>query len=189
MSCFSIALLLKFTPSSLQDCWIRVSSSSALTKNKNHASRCSKQLVESENPPTSILYCTFYLIAHLTPCFILLFVPIFILTYIYIYILLCFSLYVSLLFFFLHFPLSGPVLTYISLLIIPCMIVYVTNNKEPWTLNMSVLHFLCVDQLKSSREISYLVKSTLRLFICSSFWLMTVSESSMRAFFVSIIWL
>ncbi len=36
---------------------------------------------------------------------------------------------------FLHFPLSGPpVLTYISLLIIPCMIVYVTNNKEPRTL-------------------------------------------------------
>ncbi len=31
----------------------------------------------------------------------------------------------------LHCPLSGPVLTYISLLIIPCMIVYVTNNKEP----------------------------------------------------------
>ncbi len=28
---------------------------------------------------------------------------------------------------FLHFPLSGPVLTYISLLIIPCMIVYVTK--------------------------------------------------------------
>ncbi len=27
---------------------------------------------------------------------------------------------------------SIPVLTYISLLIIPCMIVYVTNNKEPW---------------------------------------------------------
>ncbi len=35
--------------------------------------------------------------------------------------------------FFLHCPLSGPVLTSISLLIIPCMIVYVTNNnKEPW---------------------------------------------------------
>ncbi len=50
---------------------------------------------------------------------------------IFIYILLC---YVSFLFFiFLHCPLSGPVLTYISLLIIPCMIVYVTNNKEPWT--------------------------------------------------------
>ncbi len=40
---------------------------------------------------------------------------------------------------FLHFPLSGPVLTYISLLIIPCMIVYVTNNKEPWTL-ISIQH-------------------------------------------------
>ncbi len=37
---------------------------------------------------------------------------------------------------FLHFPLSGPVLTNISLPIIPCMIVYVTNNKEPWTLNL-----------------------------------------------------
>ncbi len=42
-------------------------------------------------------------------------------------------------FVFLHFPLSGPVLTYISLLIIPCMIVYVTNNKEPWTLNQTDL--------------------------------------------------
>ncbi len=40
-----------------------------------------------------------------------------------------------LLFYFLHCPLSGPVLTYISLLIIPCMIVYVTNKQEPWTLN------------------------------------------------------
>ncbi len=49
----------------------------------------------------------------------------------------CFITYVIfiwlLLQFSLHFPLSGPVLTYISLLIIPCMIVYVTNNKEPWT--------------------------------------------------------
>ncbi len=42
-----------------------------------------------------------------------------------------FILFLLLLLFFLHFPLSGPVLTYISLLIIPCMIVYVTNNKEP----------------------------------------------------------
>ncbi len=38
---------------------------------------------------------------------------------------------------FLHFPLSGPVLTNISLPIIPCMIVYVTNNKEP-TLNLAL---------------------------------------------------
>ncbi len=45
-------------------------------------------------------------------------------------ILILFSILLLLLFF-LHFPLSGPVLTYISLLIIPCMIVYVTNNKEP----------------------------------------------------------
>ncbi len=61
--------------------------------------------------------------------------------YLYIYILLCYvSLFMLFLFsilllllllFFLHFPLSGPVLTYISLRIIPCMIVYVTNNKEP----------------------------------------------------------
>ncbi len=55
----------------------------------------------------------------------------------------CFIAYVIFIFyfiiiilFFLHFPLSGPVPTYISLLIIPCMIVYVTNNKEPWTLNL-----------------------------------------------------
>ncbi len=48
--------------------------------------------------------------------------------YLYIYsLVLCFIAF----YFFLHFPLSGPVLTYISLLIIPCMIVYVTNNKEP----------------------------------------------------------
>ncbi len=40
---------------------------------------------------------------------------------------------------FLHFPLSGPVLTNISLPIIPCMIVYVTNNKEPWTLNQVII--------------------------------------------------
>ncbi len=65
-------------------------------------------------------------IAHFTPYFIL---PIF--TYIYIYsLVLCFIFY----FIFLHCPLSGPVLTYISLLIIPCMIVYVTNKQEPWTL-------------------------------------------------------
>ncbi len=31
--------------------------------------------------------------------------------------------------------------TYISLLIILCMIVYVTNNKEPWTLNLEYTQF------------------------------------------------
>ncbi len=50
-----------------------------------------------------------------------------------------FIFYFIIIIFFLHFPLSGPVLTYISLLIIPCMIVYVTNNKEPWTLILGVL--------------------------------------------------
>ncbi len=39
--------------------------------------------------------------------------------------------FIIIILFFLHCPLSGPVPTYISLLIIPCMIVYVTNNKEP----------------------------------------------------------
>ncbi len=67
--------------------------------------------------------------------------------FIYIYsLVLCFIAYVIFIFyfiiivwFFFDFPLSGPVPTYISLLIIPCMIVYVTNNKEPWTLDMEVI--------------------------------------------------
>ncbi len=68
--------------------------------------------------------CTFYSLFYFTPYFYLT------LTYIYISsLVLCIIFY----FIFLHCPLSGPVLTYISLLIIPCMIVYVTNNKEPWT--------------------------------------------------------
>ncbi len=51
----------------------------------------------------SILYCTFYLIAHLT-LFILLSVPFFILTYIYIYILLCYvSLFYCLSYFYFLF--------------------------------------------------------------------------------------
>ncbi len=55
----------------------------------------------------------------------LIFVLIFILLFpIFIYILLC---YVSFLVF-LHCPLSGPVLIYISLLIISCIIEYVTNK-------------------------------------------------------------
>ncbi len=68
-----------------------------------------------------ILFYCFYLFFYLIP------------TYIYIYSpVLCIIFY----FIFLHCPLSGPVLTYISLLIIPCMIVYVTNKQEPWTLNL-----------------------------------------------------
>ncbi len=95
------------------------------------------------------MHCTLYLIAHLTPYFISLFVSYLILTiFVFIYtlscflfhsflLLLCYFFYFIIMFYFsfLHFPLSGPVPTNISLPIIPCMIVYVTNNKEPWTLN------------------------------------------------------
>ncbi len=86
------------------------------------------------NPQYTVLHilshCTFYSFYYLF-LFSFLFSHIHIYIYIYIYILSC---YVSLFFIFLHCPLSGPVLTYISLLIIPCMIVYVTNNKEPWSI-------------------------------------------------------
>ncbi len=74
--------------------------------------------------------CTFYSLFYFY--FILSFCSYFYVTLTYIYIsslVLCIIFYLI----FLHCPLSGPVLTYISLLIIPCMIVYVTNNKEPWT--------------------------------------------------------
>ncbi len=73
-----------------------------------------------------LFHCTFY------PLFFflifILFLPIF------LYIVLC---YVSFFFFSLHCPLVGPVLIYISLLIISCIIEYVTNkrtlNPEPWS--------------------------------------------------------
>ncbi len=97
--------------------------------------------------------CTFSCTAHLTPYFISLFVSYLILTiFVYIYtlscflfhsflLLLCYFFYFIIMFYFsfLHFPLSGPVPTNISLPIIPCMIVYVTNNKEPWTLNLELV--------------------------------------------------
>ncbi len=69
----------------------------------------------------SILYCTFYFIAHFTLFFLFLF-----LTYIYIYIYIysCVVLHI------LHCPLSGPDPTYISLLIVSCIIEYVTNKKN-----------------------------------------------------------
>ncbi len=95
------------------------------------------------NPQYTVLHilshCTSYSFYYLFPFS---FSPILI----YIYsLVLCFIVLLLMLFlfsilllilllFFWHCPLSGPVLTYISLLIIPCMIVHVTNNKEPWTL-------------------------------------------------------
>ncbi len=62
---------------------------------------------------------------------------------------------------FLHFPLSGPVLTNISLPIIPCMIVYVTNNKEPWTLNLGLFGeavSLVVEKFRSAKTKSAALK-------------------------------
>ncbi len=82
------------------------------------------------------------------------------LTYIYIYsLVLCFIFYFT----FLHCPLSGPVLTYISLLIIPCMIVYVTNNKEPWrTLNLELEKtIICFHN--TEKIIFYIVLNSLNL--------------------------
>ncbi len=95
--------------------------------------------------------------------------------YIYIYIyslVLCFIVLLLMLFlFFLHFPLSGPVPTYISLLIIPCMIVYVTNNKEPIpapagsprllpgrrTVGCPLLHVCALGWVKCREHISLLI--------------------------------
>ncbi len=102
--------------------------------------------------------CTFSCTAHFISLHILLLILfhyLFLISfspYLYIYSLVfCFIVFIAfmlflfyyyflLFFIFLHFPLNGPVLTNISLLIIPCMIVYVTNNKEPWTLNLVPTH-------------------------------------------------
>ncbi len=97
----------------------------------------------------TLSHCTSYPLFYFIICFLLHSHHI----CIYIYTLSCFCFIVFLLllcyfyfiimfyFSFLHFPLSGPVLTNISLPIIPCMIVYVTNNKEPWTLPSVLLLF------------------------------------------------
>ncbi len=69
---------------------------------------------------TSYLLCTFYSIAHFTPYFssFIFFLPIFIYICSCVVLLLFnFNFYI-----FLHCPLSGPDLIYISLLIIPCII-------------------------------------------------------------------
>ncbi len=80
-----------------------------------------------------LFHCTFYFLFYFY--FIWSFFHIFLsYSYLYLYIFSC-VMFHFIFFIFLHCPLSGPVLTYISLLIIPCMIVYVTNNKEPWTLS------------------------------------------------------
>ncbi len=80
-------------------------------------------------------FCTSYLTC--TSCFALFFIPLHFLLFIslfYLYICSCVVL-VLYNFYSLHCPLSGPDLIYISLLIIPCIIYYVTN-KETLTLNL-----------------------------------------------------
>ncbi len=69
-----------------------------------------------------LLFCTFYSIAHFIRISL----------FFTIYMLLCCVTFISL-FMLLHCPLSGPDLMYISLLIIPCIIYYVTNKE---TLNL-----------------------------------------------------
>ncbi len=73
-----------------------------------------------------LLFCAFYSIAHFT--LISLFFT--------IYMLLCYYFYIIVIFILLHCPLSGPDFTYISLLIIPCIIFYVTNKE---TLNLEII--------------------------------------------------
>ncbi len=84
---------------------------------------------------TVLLFCTFlYSITHFTLYFYF-FTYIYI--YIYIYMLLCGVTFIYIYFNSLHCPLSGPDLTYISLLIIPCIIYHVTN-KETLNLDQSL---------------------------------------------------
>ncbi len=73
---------------------------------------------------------TVYCIAHCALYFFFLFL--FFILYLYLYIYSCLVLHI------LHCPLSGPDLTYISLLIISCITEYVMNKKklEPWTLKL-----------------------------------------------------
>ncbi len=87
---------------------------------------------------TSYLFLHILLVLHILFCTFLYSITLFTLYFsflpIYIYIYIC-SCVVLLLynFYSLHCPLSGPDLIYISLLIIPCIIYYVTNKE---TLNL-----------------------------------------------------
>ncbi len=84
---------------------------------------------------TFTCFCTSYLSC--TSCFALFFIPLHFLFFISLFYLYICSCVVLLLykFYSLHCPLSGPDLIYISLLIIPCIIYYVTN-KETLTLTL-----------------------------------------------------
>ncbi len=81
-------------------------------------------------------FCTSYLSC--TSCFALFFILLHILLFISLFYLYICSCVVLLLYnlYSLHCPLSGPDLIFISLLIIPCIIYYVTNKE---TLNLVML--------------------------------------------------
>ncbi len=82
----------------------------------------------------SLFYCTFYSLF---------------LFFTYIYALvLC---YFYIIFILLHCPLSGPDLIYILLLIIPCIIYYVTN-KETLNLDLNSLFHFCVVELSTQLQ-------------------------------------
>ncbi len=95
-----------------------------------HSSCTSVFILIFINPQYTVLHilshCTFYSLFYFIICSYFHFY-----SHLYLYIFSCVMFHCFIYF----FALSGPVLTYISLLIIPCMILYVTNNKEPWTLN------------------------------------------------------
>ncbi len=74
--------------------------------------------------PQYTVFCTSYCFALFIPLHILL-----LFLFFTIYMLLCCYFYIIFFFILLHCPLRGPDFTYISLLIIPCIIFYVTNNN------------------------------------------------------------
>ncbi len=82
-----------------------------------------------------LFYCfaLFFILLH-----ILLFISF---VYLYIYICSCVVLLLYNFFYSLHCPLSGPDLTYISLLIIPCIIYHVTNKE---TLNLEPCWYIYI---------------------------------------------
>ncbi len=83
-----------------------------------------------------VLFCTFYSIAHITLYFSF-FVPMLMLCY----------FYKTFIFILLHCPPSGPDLIYISLLIILCIIYYVTN-KETLNLEPTQNHDLVFSKIR-----------------------------------------
>ncbi len=102
---------------------------------------------------TSLLFILLFIMsqytvfAHLICCALFILLHILFLFFTYIYALVLCYFYIIFIFILLHCPLSGPDLIYISLLIIPCIIYYVTNketlNLEPWLYKCWWCHYCC----------------------------------------------